>query len=296
MSNVLTGAQIAAVGRAAILPLRKKLLPLSAFSTDISPVGSYRGATVAVPLLNAISANTTSSGYKAALTDFNSTAATVTLTHKVAGFALTEQQIATLPQGWETMSGGLVGVAAAEAGRAIADEVVDAGFALITSGNFTQSYAKAAADADSDDIMAARKVLVDLGGTPKSLVCNTGLYAEIVGLNVILDKSEVATTGNVPQVFGMDFHEAPTLISTGYLLGAIIDPRAIAVAVRPAAVGTAVTQDLLADEIVADPETGLALRYTSWVDRDTRSLCFAWEACYGAAVGVANALVRWTSQ
>ena len=137
-----------------------------------------------------------------------------------------------------------------------------------------------------------------------SLVLDGSYYANLGKDPAVKDLSAsgamTAQTGLVAKHAGFDIYEDGQIASstpygaTEYLRGFACLPQAMALAIRPPAqVGTAGYE---VNEVISDPETGIALNYREWINTSTNTLWGTIECLFGGIAVDGNALYRIVSQ
>lgn len=305
MANTLNGMIFSNIARIGLKYMQKKLVPIQAFSTNLSPEAAVIGTTVSTRLLGAPAAaqdvvSTLSGDYSAGVTDMTTTAVTVTLGNPmVTGWSFTEQEMNKIEAG--VINDSTEKLIASHA-QALAGTVLTSAFNLVTNANYsTAALTKASASIDADDFGTLRSIAVKAGFDMDmtSAIINADIYAALSNSNDITDKTNVLIDGNVPKVRGFSIYEAPTLADSNaasgeYLTGFIATPDAIAIAIRPTK--AIAGGEFVWDETVVDEKSGLPLRYTVTYNRAKRRLEHMFEIVYGVAKGNPAALKRIVSQ
>lgn len=227
--------------------------------------------------------------------DWTNTDAYVTLNqHKGCEIVLKETYLAgTVRRLFDEMGAGQA--------YAIAKDIVDYAYALITAGNFTNAAIQAA------QIDFGRSTVIDMavaqtlkgvpqGASNRTLVLYPTYYGQLAKDQAIItlaaqQQPGIITGGVLPDVHGYYVIEAGNLPSTGNLKGFAFSKSALLIAARPdgdyvnaipgAADGNSV--------VVTDPDTGFSVRQTQYVDHQLAAAAQRLSFYYGASVGQAAA-------
>ena len=306
MANAWNGMTFTNIATEGISTLEQMLIPMQAFSTDLSKDMAPQGTIVNTRIVPAATAPTDlvddeSGDYSDVTDDQSTTAVAVTLDpHPVTGFHLTDTQAQEIGAGvWSDTSRRLVRTHA----RAIGNAVLNSLFALITNANYSTAGLVTAASAfDTDDVADLRNVAVtagwDMAAAPP-MVLNPDYYAALIKDNAIRDMSAsgsnaALTLGDLPKVAGFSAIEAPTLPDNSEnLVGFIAEPSSMAIAMR--GVETQSRGDFLHYEVLEGPVTGAIMTYSAIFNRSKRRVDHVFEALYGVKKAQAAALKRITS-
>jgi phage I-like protein len=176
---------------------------------------------------------------------------------------------------------------------ALAKDLVDALYALITAGNFANATTKATASFGRADVVAMEKALASRGVEgPRTLLLNADTYERLSNDSTLVNlavyqRPEVITGYAMPPVGGFDVVRAINLPGTGNLTGFGFRKDALVVATRlpedytrafPGAAHGSVS-------VVTNPDTGISVQKVDFVDhRLAKALSrIAW--AYGVAKG-----------
>jgi len=316
MANTLNASIYQKIARLGFQALRKKLVPLRAFTTDFSADVAEEGESVDIrvyPSATAAKSFSTATGsggaggeLKNAIGDLTVAKKTVTLNQDpVTGFHFTDKERATLNAG--AMTDTLRNMVESHA-NAVAKHVLDYVFNLLTAANFANSaFTGAASTFDLDDVIDINAVLADAGwpvdeAMKIAMVVKPTMRAALKKDNAIQDLSASGIPGVVARgaLDGVDIfriYQAPTLPPSGgtpeseNLVGFVALPEAIAIATRTYAPQGQVEYY----EVLTDEETGLSVVYVVWYDPNTEKMYHNFRLLYGATVCKGDALQRMKS-
>lgn len=211
---------------------------------------------------------------------------------KYVGFEYTDTQLANL-----TML-KLEAIGAAY-GQALAKAVMIDLFGYIKVATFSRSFAKAALDFDSEEVLRLGKVCTQAAwpDAGRSLFVNEDIYTELaIGLMDVAASggSEALRQGRVPAIgtFGQVFQSTVIPDNGESLTGFANNTEALGIAFRT------VTPDRAAgrvmDHKVITNKTGMSLVCKEWYDPQFETTRRIIEARYGRCVGNPDALIRIT--
>ena len=299
MANTYTDLFIENVTDVVIGALRKDNVPLSAFSTDVSPQAmSEKGKTVKVPLVTAPTANTFTN-YSANANTADTTADVSVNQHKVATFHVTEAEAAFIEK-------GVWGAAAREkvegAVHSVVDSVLQYAFGLVLTADYASGIKILPADFDGQTLGSLRTWANQQGFSKsrRSIVAGSDYMETLMGdptLAAYFAQAEQTAIrdGKVMRLKGFNLVEYDGIPANGESLeGIVVDPRALAVAIRPVELLGA-DSDYIRREIITDADSGLSVSYRIWYDRNTGAVYHNIEAMFGAAKARTTALRRITS-
>lgn len=273
-----------------IAGLTRQLAPLRAFSTDFSEDAKQPGEAVLVPLISADAAG----NWNDTTNNFSQAAATlgdrnVPLTsRKIAGFAITQAQMANFNKAWWEGKAELNSAS-------IADAILSDVAALVTPAN----YGDAAADKlqvaltgfDSKFVakIRAKAIAKKLRINRSVLALNPEFFSELLGsldANVYGGR-EAIENGVIAGLLGFNaVVEIPQLSIPGF----VAQPGAIAVAGRVIPFfGTKAYEKV---ETFVEPETGMPMTNVVYVDGPTGKGSSTVNALYGMAPGADDQLLR----
>lgn len=294
MSNTLTNVKDIKVAQRALMPFMSNLLPVTAFSTDFSPMPADKLDTVRVPLVGAPSTSSDFAGDYSANADSTVTVVPVTLNrHKYKTVHVTARESA------ETALNALEALVEAAAQQLAQDVLVDI-FSCITLANFgAPGIAALAATAfDYKKVLSLREACgnAKMPPNPRSLVLDAGYYTNMLADDVVAKSfnlnlnAPAVTEGMVKRIAGFNLHET-TLIPSDHaekLVGFAAHSSAVAVAMRylqPVA-------DYQQAGAVTDPTTGMTFGYLRFTDTRANKIFVTLECLYGFAPAKTDALKR----
>ena len=294
MSNTLTNVKDIKVAQRALMPFMSNLLPVTAFSTDFSPMPAEKLDTVRVPLVGAPSTSSDFAGDYAANADSTVTVVPVTLNrHKYKTVHVTARESA------ETSLNALEALVEAAAQQLAQDVLVDI-FSCITLANFgAPGIAALAATAfDYKKVLSLRDAcgIAKMPPNPRSLILDSGYYTNMLADDVVAKSfnlnlnAPAVTEGMVKRIAGFNLHET-TLIPSDHaekLVGFAAHSSAVAVAMRylqPVA-------DYQQAGAVTDPTTGMTFGYLRFTDSRANKIFVTLECLYGFAPAKTDALKR----
>lgn len=294
MSNTLTNVKDIKVAQRALMPFMSNLLPVTAFSTDFSPMPADKLDTVRVPLVGAPSTSSDFAGDYSANADSTVTVVPVTLNrHKYKTVHVTARESA------ETSLNALEALVEAAAQQLAQDVLVDI-FSCITLANFgAPGIAALAATAfDYKKVLEIRQKCGEakMPPNPRSLVLDAGYYTNMLADDVVAKSfnlnlnAPAVTEGMVKRIAGFNLHET-SLIPSDHaekLVGFAAHSSAVAVAMRylqPVA-------DYQQAGAVTDPATGMTFGYLRFTDTRANKIFVTLECLYGFAPAKTDALKR----
>ena len=304
MANTLAGIDYENVAREGMSAFVDGLIPINAFTTDLSADIADQGTVVKtriVPAAGTIGDLTDdhSGNYENAVQDQTLSAVSVTLgSEPVEAFGFTDKEYMQIASG--VMSDTLVRMIQ-QHGYGIANKILDTLFAAVDT-DFTAGVTVAATNFDGDDMGAVRKDWVGNAGTMKPMpacVLDVDYYEALANSNQIADQSasglNVLQTGEIPVCRGFRMIEAPSLsaVAVNNTVGFACSPDAMAIAMR--GVATQAEDEFKHFEVMQDDQTGVVLTYAVWFTRATRKLNHSFEAHWGLANGKTTSLRRITS-
>lgn len=304
MSNTWNATTFDNIAQMGISTLEKKLVPMAGFSTNLS-TDLPQGDTVKTRIVPAATAATDltddeSGSYAAVVDDQTTTAVSVQLDpHPVTGFALTDAEAQEIGAGvWSDTAKRLVKTHA----RAIADEVLDDLFALVTESNYgAAAVTTAAGNFSSDDVADLRTTCVKAGLDPTDmvLVLNADYYGALIKDNAIADfsasQADALRSGKLPTLSGFTVMEAPTLPGNSEnLVGFAAQADAMAIAMR--GVDTQDRGQFLSYEILQDATVGSVMTYSALWTPTYRQVEHVFEALFGVKKANGSALKRIISE
>ena len=305
MANTISGMTFENVARMGLSAFVDALIPLRAFTLDLSADAAEQGTVVKtriVPVAGTVGdlTDTHTGSYTDAINDLTFSEVKVTMgSEPVIAFAFTDREMNEINSGVFTDT---VQRSIRQHAYAIANNVLDGVFATIDT---TFSTAKTAASSafDVDDVMDIREYAVATGAWrmtgDESLVLGPAYYTALLKDNAIQDKSASGLNATIdaaiPKVGSFKVIEAPSLpgAAVNNTVGFAAKPEGIAIAMR--GVGTQAENDFLGYEVMQDDETGVVLTVKSWFDRTYHRVVWSFETLWGVADGNTSALLRVTS-
>ena len=294
MPNTLTNVKDIKVAQRALMPFMSNLLPVTAFSTDFSPLPAEKLDTIRVPLVGAPSVSSDFTGDYSSNADATVTVVPVTLSrHKYKTVHVTAKESA------EVSLNVLETLVEAAAQQLAKDVLVDI-FSCITAANFGAPGIAALAPTafDYKKVLGLREACgnAKMPPNPRSLVLDSGYYTNMLADDVVAKSfnlnlnAPAVTEGMVKRIAGFNLHET-TLIPSDHaekLVGFAAHSSAVAVAMRylqPVA-------DYQQAGAVTDPTTGMTFGYLRLTDTRANKIFVTLECLYGFAPAKTDALKR----
>lgn len=294
MSNTLTNVKDIKVAQRALQPFMANLLPVSAFSTDFSPLPADKLDTVRVPLVGAPSESSDFAGDYSANADSTVTVVPVVLNrHKYKTIHVTARESA------ETALNVLETLVEAAAQQLAQDVLLDI-FTEITAANFGAPGipALAATNFDYKKVLNLREACgnAKMPPNPRALVLDAGYYTNLLADDVVAKSfnlnlnAPAVTEGMVKRLAGFALHET-TILPPDHaekLVGFAAHSSAMAVAMRylqPVA-------DYQQAGAVTDPQTGMTFGYLRFTDTRANKVFVTLECLYGFVAAKTDALKR----
>ncbi len=294
MSNTLTNVKDIKVAQRALQPFMANLLPVSAFSTDFSPLPADKLDTVRVPLVGAPSESSDFAGDYSANADSTVTVVPVVLNrHKYKTVHVTARESA------ETALNVLETLVEAAAQQLAQDVLLDI-FTEITAANFGSPgiSALAASNFDYKKVLGLREACgnAKMPPNPRALVLDAGYYTNLLADDVVAKSfnlnlnAPAVTEGMVKRIAGFALHET-TILPPDHaekLVGFATHSSAMAVAMRylqPVA-------DYQQAGAVTDPQTGMTFGYLRFTDTRANKVFVTLECLYGFVAAKTDALKR----
>lgn len=264
---------------------------LSLISTDFSSAAAKFNQTIDTRLKSALSASQYTSSYTAAAA--TTTDVPVQLSHHpYCQVAFNANEIAGTNR-------DLFGEQAEVVLYAVISDMVDALYALITSANFTTTVLKLASGTDgttytrADAIKAARGLFKNkMPRKPRFNLLNAEAFGALGSDSAVVSlaayqKPEIITGYELPDIAGMKTIQAVNLPFTGGMVGFAAHPRALAIAARPVNDYTQAVPGVVPGAIsqVQDPDTGITVTVTQFVDHAAGAANYRVALMYGVAKG-----------
>ena len=268
------------------------LLPLAAFSFDVSPQAGERGASVSVGLISSQSAGDFAGSYA---TNPDSTVSAVSVTmnvHKFKTVHLTDTQLANS----SILKLEELGY---QAGHAVGVAFVANVLSIVTAANYSTAIHTGLASAfDSDDVVDIRTAL-NTAKVPKAgrkLVLDSDYIGALLKDDSIktvanLGVADAVRDGMYTQLSGMKIYESDVIPDNSEnLVGFAGNGSGMAIAMRYLEPQDGNTYSMA--EPLVDNETGMVLGVREWYDNATGTKYLTFEALGGKAVGIAAGLKR----
>jgi hypothetical protein len=305
MANTLNGMIADNIAIEGISTLEKSLIPMTAFSMDLSKDVAEQGTTVSTRIVPAAAASTDieddeSGDYSGVVDNQTTTARQITLDpHPANGFAFSDLEMQRIAAG--VMNDTLQRMIRTHV-RGIAEDVLDTLFALVTNANYgAAGLISTAANFDEEDVADLRTV-ADNAGWPQgegTMVLNATFYNALVKSGAIADysasQSDALRTGVLPTLSGFTIIKAPTLpTNSENLAGFIALPDAALIAMR--GVDSQSRGAFEEYRIMQSPVVGATITYSAvYMSQSTRKTDHIFEALYGVQLGQAASLKRITT-
>lgn len=280
-------------GQKVFQQLNSLLIPLNAFTTDISDDLRGEGDAVVVPLYG----NTTTTTFTQSTTVFEQTgglisAVTVTLDkRKITPLDLTHQQLL------ESSAASRFDRLTTQLARSMAKTVLLDIMSVVTTVNFGEANTTtASANWGRPMLITARKAMLDAGVSGDySLVMNRGIESALLGddkITLALNRGDAGAIkeGNLGRLLGLDLFAFSDFPANSISMNAFVCGKdAIAVAFRKMAPSLP-EGDFEAIEEFTDPETGLSMLYTRHWARPQGKWFINTHVLYGYSKAVTGAL------
>lgn len=215
--------------------------------------------------------------------------------NKYVGFEFTDDQLATMSM----LKLEQIGM---QYGASLAEAVLADIWSLITAANFANSFVKAAALYDSDEILDLGKACTQLKFPMmgRNAIFDEDVYTELCKDPAVKNAAAAGGTealrqGKVPGLgtFESIFQSIVIPDNAENLIGFAVNSEAIGVAFRP------VNPDASADKVmryeVYTDESGMTIAFKEWYDPNFKKTKRVLEVNYGKCVGNPAALVRCVS-
>jgi len=253
-------------GQKVLQQLNSLLLPIRAFTTDISEELKSEGDSVTVPLYG----NTTTTTFTQSTTVWEQSggtvsAITVNLNYQdITPVDLTARQLA------ESSASSNMDAFAYQMASSHAERILGTIFGGITTGSFgTAIVSTAIANYDRDVLPLIRKSMITRGCQlgRKSIVINPDVEANFLSddkLTLALNRGNASTMteGELGRLYGYDIYSAPELGVNGVsLVGFACGQNAMAIAFRGFD-SILPSEEYAAVETMVDDQTGISMLYT----------------------------------
>lgn len=285
-----TNLNLSRLADTALQAFVKELLPLSFFSTNFSPdsyPARHKGQAILVPLVGTLTATTFGGTY--AITTFAKSVITVTINrHKLVPIGETDLDAANnSDSALETM--------AFQAGRALAQAVLEDVLTLVTTANFGAIGTAVASTALDVPGLRSGKLALDQANAPRAprvtLMDSVGMDALLAVTNFVqaymFADNNVLKEGRVMRALGADLYALNgSFVAAASVNAFFAHPSAIAVAMRYLTPQRAESYDFA--EQFSDPNTGMTMGLRDYYDPLTGTRYLAIEANYGYSAGITN--------
>jgi hypothetical protein len=293
--NTINGSNVAEILRAGFESFKNTLIPASAFTTIFNSVNSESVST------RIFSPKTG----KAFAGDYTADPESATVEVKVnfnqstfQNFYLSDTEASKTPV-------DLFRGFAVEAGYAVGRSVMDYIMSLVTATNYGNTAADkitvSAAAFDVDNVVDAMKLGLDKGWDQGSLILSYGYIASLLKDGAIKDASAFGTggtsapirSGRIGTLMGFPVYAYPVPHNSENLAGMLVNPSALAVAIRPMttladSVGVATTRS----EVITDADSGLSMAARTFYEDKSGRLYGAFHVLHGASKAQPTGLVR----
>lgn len=281
-------------GQKVLQQLNTLLLPLGAFSTNISDELTKPGSAVVVPLYG----NVTTTTWSQSTTVMEQTgglvsAVTVTLDkRKITPIDLTHQQLL------ESTAAGRIDAFTTQLAKSIAKTVLTDILSVVTTTNFGEmNTTTTSSNWGRPMLIKARQALLDAGVVDGegSLIMNRGIESALLGddkITLALNRGDsmAIKEGKLGMLLGLDLYASSMFPTNSISMNAFVAGKdAVAVAFRR-------ISDALPDgefdamEEIVDDETGLSLLYTRHWSRAQAKWFINMHCLYGYSAAVTKAL------
>ncbi len=265
------------------------LAPLTSFSTNFSEDAQKRGDQITIPLIKNMTASNTENDYE---TDTGNMAAVEINLNKYSKVTVGHTDK-------EFMNSSVTDLEkwAKQQGAAVAADVVQGVFNLITPENFPTIITPSEGMSMIDLVRQSRLVLngnkVPL--SMRSLFPKADAFHELTGDKnlqlasaMVYGGTEIIREGTIPRLLGFDVHES-TIEIPGENNGFAVFPSALAVALRPLIPSEPAAY--LEHRVITDDKTGISLSYRRHYAPGKGKQYVTFECIWGATIGVKEGLV-----
>lgn len=295
MANTFTNLSIDLQADQVLRGFQEVLMPIAAFSRNVSPERRDKGTVVKVPFYNdSASAQDFDGTYKAQ--DSTVTGKDVTINkRKYVSAAFRSDELKDYPQ-------FTLEEIAMRRGQNLAKAVLQDVWSLIDNSNYgAAAFTGAASTFDSDDV-ADLEAVADAANWPsqmRSIVMSPTYWTALAKDNQVqgtigIEASGVLQNSRLPRVHNFQPYKSNVIPANGEnLVGFICHPDAILYASR--VIEPDDPRQVMEFQEYADPETGFSIVFKKWYDPSTDTVQEVWEHNYGYVVGNAAALERMVS-
>jgi hypothetical protein len=297
MANTLNGSNVAEILRAGFEAFKSALVPINAFSTDFSLDARRPNESITTRIYRTIAAKAFESNYKAT-PDNTTDAVTVTLNqNKFTNFHLTDTEAGKSPVDQLTNF-------AREAGYGLAKDALDYALSLVTATNYGNTAADkitvSAAAFDVDDVVDAMKLGLDKGWSQGSLILSYGHAAALLKDGAIKDASAYGTSGpdapiqsgRIGTLFGFPVYAYAVPNNSESLAGMLVNPAALAFAMRPMTTLAAVDGTSTSVELMTDADSNITIAGRMFYEDSEGIMYGAYHGLYGASKANDKGLIR----
>ena len=281
-------------GQKVLQQLTALLVPLKAFTTDISDQLTTKGATVVVPLFgNATTTTFTQATDVMEQTGGTISAVTVTIDkRRITPIDLTHQQLL------ESSAASRIDSFTVQLAKSIAKTVLTDIMSVITTVNFGEANTTTTStNWGRPMLIKARQALLDAGvmDGEGSLIMNRTIESALLGddkITLALNRGDASAIkeGNLGHLIGLDLYATSMFPTNGISMNAFVAGKdAIAVAFRRIA-DVLPSGEFDAIEEIVDDETGMSLLYTRHWSRAQAKWFINMHCLYGYSKAVTKAL------
>jgi len=302
MANTFTNINVTKVMSDITEALKLGLTPLDVFSLDVGSNPAEKNEVVTVPIITARSAASNATNYENGNTTVVGSQVNldtnISCSWHISAIQASKQDTDYFAK------------AAKEAAYSVAYAALLKAFNLVVRASYTNTETVVVStDMDSDKVFDIRNTVMNtLKWRPSqnpSLVLDGAYYANLMKDPAVKDLSAsgsgTAQSGEVPRHAGFGIHETGVLAAastaygaTEYVRGFACLPEAMALAIRPPALVGSAAYDI--NEIVTDPDSGIATNYRQWVNTSSNTLWGSIEILMGGIKHDGSALQRIVSE
>ena len=283
-----TNLNLSRLADAALTAFTKRMLPLSAFSRSFTPesITRHRGNVVLVPLIGTLTATTFANSY--AICGGTKSVVTVTINrHKLVHIGQHDLDAANNSESnLESLFG--------QAGRALAQAVVEDVLTLVTTANFGAIGTAVSSTSLGTAGLRAGKLALDQANAPEGrsvLIDAVGMDALLAVTNFVqahmFADNQVLKEGRVMRALGMDMYGLnSSFVAAASVAAFFCSSEAIAVAMRYLEPQRPTSYD---NARAVSDDTGATFGIRDFFDPATGTRYIALEANYGYSAGITNA-------
>lgn len=285
MANTLTNLKDLKVAQTALMPWMTTLMPLSAFSTNLSSEIADPGDAVKVPIIGMPSASSNFGGDYTANADSEANSVTVTLDrHKYKTVHMTAREM-------DKIAVPLLEKLVATAAQQLASDVFADILSCVTAANYGAPAIDpvSAEDFNYRDVIKIREVCgkANMPNDQRNLILDSSLFSSLLADEIVAKSfiNSLAQPGvveaRINRLAGFNVYETNALPANNEkLVGVAAHPSSLAVGMRY------LTPVANYDEAgaVTDPTTGLTFGYLRFSDTKSNKVYITLEALYGFKV------------